>query len=166
MIGQYLMKKPVLVIAALISVLFIMDMKRRGIWQQYKDRFVPSSCKAALVKLDRRLPGAHWKTSCDKNIMTVTIEHPGQTVPKELEKYKMLLYREMANALTFIAENSPSDNLERTDWVKLEYKHQKNQIDAITAGKFLVKLQTLKNPGLIAEHFKHTIKVKESIKSL
>ncbi len=147
-----------------MSVLFLYQLKSRGIFDRYKDRFVPSPCRSALVKLDRRLPNKEWNTKCELNNMHVTINSAATNTPKNIEHYKTYLYRELANHLNHVAQNSPDDNLEKIDWVKLTLKHNGNSIEAVTAGKHLVKLQTLKNAGLIAEHLKNTVRVKESIK--
>lgn len=151
--------------AVLIGLLFYWDLKRRGVLDEYRERFIPRSCRAGLVKLNSHLPGPEWRALCDKNTMIVTVTSQAGNAPKNLEHYKMYMYREMANALSYIAKTAPDDNLEKTDWVKLEYKHAGNQIDAVTKGSALVKLKTLRDPGLISEHLKNSVNVKEAIKA-
>ena len=67
----------------------------------------------------------------------------------------------MANDLISIAKISPGDNLERTDIVRLKMIHPELVINAITEGKYIVKLKTLTDKRLIAEHLKVTVQVQE-----
>lgn len=127
---------------------------------------MPSSCKAVRVKLDRRIP-ANWSTECegkDFNSLAVTIKYAQEKNKKvgDTQKLGQIVYRELANNLIQIAKNSPADNLERTNIVRVRFIHPQKQVDAITEGKYLVKLQTMTEKRLIAEHLKVTVQVKES----
>lgn len=127
---------------------------------------MPSSCKAVRVKLDRRIP-ANWSSFCegkDFNNLAVHINYPAPKNDLDAGKddIRKLVYRELANDLILIAKNSPSDNLERTNIVRVRFIHPKIQVDAVTEGKYIVKLQTLTNKELIAQHLKVTVQVKES----
>ena len=133
---------------------------------------MPSSCRAVTVKLDRRIPSS-WKTECegrDFNNLFVSMnidELPPKDSTKDKSKsekerlLKVLLYKTLANNMILTAKNSPADNLERTGMVRFKLNHPKLKINALTEGRFLVKLQTLSSPQLIAEHLKVTVQVKE-----
>ncbi len=127
-----------------------------------------TSCRAALVKLNRRIPSS-WATRCEGNNMAVEIPltfKPDKKLSKKEADLRLrtFMYREMANDLVVVAKNSPSDNLERTDFIRLKMVHKKIEINALTEGRYLVKLATIKNKRLLAEHLKTTVNVKETIK--
>lgn len=158
-----LTKYPILAIGILMMAIFIMDLNRRGLLK--RDNLIPTSCTAVRVKLDRRIP-SNWKTQCNKNNLEININYPEDKISKvnSLEKLRPLLYRELANYLSLIAKNSPSDNLERTDIIVVKLKHSKLSINAVTEGKYIVKLLTIKDKKMLAEHLKVTVQVKESTK--
>lgn len=162
MLLQNLMKNPVLMIGILMMSIFLMSLSREGkIF--HRENLVPTSCKAVLVKLDRRIP-ASWTTECQGNNLNINITKTLQ--PKEagnIEMLRSLLYRELANDLIAIANNSPSDNLERTDLVSLKLRHAEMEIGALTEGKFIVKFSTLRDQRLIMEHLQQTVQVQEVI---
>lgn len=158
-----LIKNPILVIGVLLMSIFLMNtFMKEGLWN--RDRLNPTSCKAVLVKLDRRVSGG-WTTSCDGNNLNLAISHVvGEKEPTDLDTVRKIVYRELANSLVFLAKNSPSDNLERTDWVSIRYVHPKLEVGALSEGKFVVKFSTIKNKGMLMKHLQATVQVKELIK--
>ena len=141
--------------------IFVMDIARKGaFFQSRSEKLNPTSCRAVLVKLDRRIP-ANWSSNCKGNNLHININSP---IDKDTKNLRAALYRELANNFISIAKNSPSDNLERTDFVSIKLNHRKLTIDALTEGKYLIKLATMTDPKLIAQHFKVTINVKEAPK--
>lgn len=162
-----LMKNPILAIGLLFMIIFLFQAgEKYNWWPSRRQKLMPSSCKAVRVKLDRRIP-ANWSTKCegkDFNSLAVTIKYAQEKDkmikdPKDLSR---LVYRELANDLILIAKNSPADNLERTNIVRIHFIHPQKQVNAITEGKYLVKLQTMQDKRLIAEHLRVTVQVKES----
>lgn len=161
------MKNPIFAIGLLFMVIFLFQAGEKfNWWESRKKKLMPSSCKAVLVKLERRIP-ANWKAGCEGNFynnLYVLIEF-NASKKEELEATKealqRLVYRELANNLISIALNSPEDNLEQTDIVRLQFTHPKLTVNAITQGKHVAKLQTLKDKRLIAEHLKSTVSVQE-----
>ncbi len=135
--------------------------KKYGFLDRRGELLQAKSCTALLVKLSRRIPD-NWDAKCEKNSLAIIIDF--KLNPKKLKNkvsIKEVLYREMANNLIHIAKNSPSDNLERTDYVRIKLKHELLTINALTQGKGLVKFQTLTSPRMIAEHLKTTVRVQE-----
>lgn len=133
-----------------------------GLWN--RDRLKPTSCKAVLVKLDRRIPGG-WTTSCDGENLNLAVSHmAAKKEPTDLETVRKIVYRELANSLVLVAKNSPSDNLERTPWVSIRYVHPLLEVGALSEGKFVVKFATIKNKQMLMNHLQATVKVKELIK--
>ena len=158
-----LMKNPILMIGILLMSIFLMNtFMDNGLWN--RDRLNPTSCRAVLVKLDRRIPG-NWKTECDKNNLNLSIHHTvTEKEFKDMKSVRMIVYRELANSFVHLAKNSPSDNLERVDWVSIRYAHPKLEVGALTEGKFAVKFATIKNTELMKKHLQATVQVKELIK--
>jgi hypothetical protein len=168
MILKTLIKNPALMIGILLMGIFVMDLHRRGILGTPREKLTPSSCKAVRVMLDRRIP-ASWKSDCEGQTFNnlsvdITFVAPSDEALAKLEgnALRALLYRELANDLAVIARNSPSDNLERTDYIRVKLIHPKLEINALTEGRHIVKLATLTDPKLIAEHLKVTVKVQEN----
>ncbi len=161
-----LMKNPILAIGILFMVIFLFQMNSKYDWFSSRRRkLMPSSCKAVTVKLDRRIPSS-WKTKCEGNTfnnLSVNMNMAAdKSSPPHAKALKALLYKTLANNMILTAKNSPSDNLERTNMVRFRLNHPKMRIDALTEGRFLVKLQTLTSQQLIAEHLKVTVQVKET----
>jgi len=160
MIAKNLFKNPVLIIGILFLAIFLMGLSKKGYLRNARKNLIPTSCRATLVKLNRRIP-ANWKTECEGNNLSINITYV-ETKKFDDSKLRQYLYREVANNLIHIAKNSPDDNLERVDIVRLKYQHPKLIVNAVTEGKYLVKLATLKNKKLIAEHFKTTVQIQET----
>ncbi len=161
-----LMKNPLLAIGILMMVILLFQLNKKGFFESRRAKLTPSSCKAVQVKLDRRIP-ENWKTHCEGqsfNNLAILIKLSLKKKFKEKNDLKAYLYREMANNLIHIAKNSPDDNLERTDIVRLKIIHPQIEINAISEGRFIVKLATLKDKRLIAQHLQTTVQVQERMK--
>jgi hypothetical protein len=158
-----LLKNPILMIGILLMSIFLMNtFKEGGLWN--KDRLKPTSCRAVLVKLNKRIPPG-WTTSCDGNSLNLAIAHiKMDKEPTELELVRKLVYRELANTLVLLSKNSPTDNLERTDWVSVRYVHPKLEVGALTEGKYAAKFATIKSTEMLKKHLQATVQVKELIK--
>lgn len=167
------MNNPIFMIGVILMALFIMSQVREeGLG--YRENLTPTSCKAVLVKLDRRIPET-WKTECRGNNLNVRIkktEQPGAealgedpTAEQVLALTRELLYRQLANDLITIARNSPEDNLEQTDLISIKLLHPAMEIGALTEGRFIVKFATLTDLDLIREHLRETVQVQETIKA-
>jgi hypothetical protein len=78
---------------------------------------------------------------------------------------KVAAYRELANTLNYVAKNAPSDNLERTSWVKVSITHPTGQVDGIVQGLMLEKMRTVDTPEALAEHLKTSVQVKDNFPS-
>ncbi len=160
------MKNPMLVVGVLMMLIFVFQAgKKFNWWEARRQKLMPSSCKAVLVKLDRRIP-ENWSTHCEGstyNNLAIDIHFPVEKDKKaqNLQQVRALLYREMANDLISVAKISPEDNLEKTDIIRLKMIHPQLIINAITEGKYIVKLKTLTDKRLIAQHLKVTVQVQE-----
>jgi hypothetical protein len=165
MIVKSLLKKPILMIGILLMVIFIYDLKRRGIFFGRYQKLRATSCNSVLVMLNRRTPNT-WKNSCRESTLTVKIQ---LELPPEIKKAKdnllrQYLYRELANNLIKIAKNSLNESLERTLSVHVRQQSERMDIDAVTEGRFIAKLATITDQKFIAEHLKNTVHIKESFK--
>lgn len=164
MIYKNIFKNPILAIGILLMTIFILNANRKGLFGK-REKLIPTSCKAVRVKLDRRIPD-NWKSACKGNNLSVNVNYqlPKELAEKQLtfEEFKRLVYREIANVLIHIARNSPSDNLERTDVVSVKFKYLSSiDVNAITFGDKLAKLNNMKEQNLIATHIQATVKVQE-----
>lgn len=156
------MQKPVLAIGLIMFGLFIYQVARDQKWGIFhNEKLIATSCKAVIVRLEKKVP-ANWKVFCEGNNLAVDIEEIA--IPPEATNLKTLMYRQLANHMTFVARNSHADILEKVYFVRFKLEHPKMVINAVTEGKFIVKLATLETPEHIMAHLKTTVQVKEDVK--
>ena len=160
MSSKLLTKYPVLVVGLLILYIAVTDMNRRGIFTSSNEKLNPSSCRSALVMLEKRAPD-NWKLSCDKNSMTAVI--PSLVDPKTYEGKRRTeaYYRDLANQIYFISKNSLNESLERTDFIIIHYKGIDRQINALTKGEDIAKFAQFETIDFILDHFQRTVEVQE-----
>jgi hypothetical protein len=156
------MKKPVLMIGIIMFLLFLYQVASKEKWGIFANsKLIPTSCRGVLVGLERRIP-ENWKVFCEGNNLAVEIKE--LAIPEDVENIRPLLYRQLANHMAFLARNSANDILEKVFFVRFHLVHDKMTIDAVTEGKFIVKLSTLENSEHIMTHLKSTVQVKETVK--
>ena len=158
MFWKPLMKNPILAIGIIMVSILLFELSRRGILPLMSDKIIATSCKSALVMLKKRAPDT-WKLECKNNNMTVTVHSQLDANKYPLPK---TLYRQLANNLQFIAQNSLSESLERTLIIRVHVIHPQMQINAITEGKDLIRLAALKRPEFITQHLKATVQVQDN----
>jgi hypothetical protein len=163
MLWNSLLKNPILAIGLILFGLFITQVvnKEHG-WGIFgNEKLIPTSCKAALVKIQKRTP-ENWKIFCEGNNLAVEIKEV--TLPPDATNLKTLMYRQLANHMSYIARISQPDILEKVFFVRFKINHPKMIINAVTEGKFIVKLATLNSPDHIISHLQSTVQVKETLK--
>ncbi|MCM2350121.1 MAG: hypothetical protein NDI69_08860 [Bacteriovoracaceae bacterium] len=159
---KYFMEKPVLAIGLLMFGLFIYQVASDQKWGIFhNDKLISTSCKAVLVRLEKKIPD-NWKVFCEGNNLAVEINEV--VVPADATNLKALMYRQLANHMSFVARSSYSDILEKVFFVRFKLTHPKMVINAVTEGKFIVKLSTLETPEHVMTHLQSTVQVKEDIK--
>lgn len=159
---QYLMRKPVLAIGLIMFSMFLMQVYRGQKWGIFhNDKLIATSCKGVTVRLEKKIP-ANWKIYCEGNNLAVEINEIA--IPKDASNLKTLMYRQLANHMSYIARISHTDILEKVFFVRFRLIHPKIEINAVTEGKYIVKLATLETPEHIMTHLKSTVQVKEEIK--
>jgi hypothetical protein len=162
MFWNSLMKKPVLVIGVVMFTLFIIQVIKKEHWGLFlNQKLVPTSCKAVLVRLEKKIP-ANWRAFCEGNNLALDIQEV--TIPENTANLQSVMFRSLANHMSFVARISTVDILEKVFIVRFHVEHPKMNIDAVTEGKFIVKLATLENPEHIMAHLKSTVQVKETLK--
>jgi hypothetical protein len=162
MLWNSLIKNPILAIGIILFGMFIFQVAKKEKWGIFhNDKLITTSCKGALIKLDNKIP-ANWKAFCEGNNLAVIIDETA--IPEDAKNLKILMYRELANHMAHVARTSHPDILEKVDFIRFRLLHPKMQIDAVTEGKFIVKLATLESPEHIMTHLKSTVQVKETIK--
>lgn len=161
MLWNSLMKNPVLAIGIILMGLFLFQVSKGEKWNLfYREKLIATSCKAAVIRIEKKIP-ANWKIFCEGNNMAVEIKETA--VPAEAANVKTLLYRQLANHMSHVARVSHADILEKVDFIRFKLEHPKMTINAVTEGKFIVKLVSLESPEHIMTHLQSTVQVKETV---
>jgi len=155
-----LLKNPVLIIGILFFIIFILDLRSRKGSLLQRENVTASSCRSALVKLDKRIPKS-WSTSCEKNNLAVEIASSFDEKKNKIERIKNYMYRELANSFIFIAKNAFTDSLEKVMIVRLKLTSPKLELNAVTEGKYIVKFKTMEKQKFILQHLRSTVQVQE-----
>lgn len=163
MIPKTLMKNPMLMIGILLMVIFLGGLGDKSIFSR-KEKLTPTSCKAVLIMLNKRIP-ATWTTDCEQNNLKIhilaNVELKSEEEQKRDQELRAVLFRELANNLVFVAKNSPIDSLERTDAITMSIQAGNRKINAASFGRHVIKLNTMKSQKFIKEHLQATVKVQE-----
>jgi len=162
MLWNSLFKNPILAIGILMFSIFLMNLGSKHQWGIfYNEKLIPTSCKAALVKIAKHIP-ANWNAFCEGNNLAVEIQEVA--IPEKATNLRGLMYRQLANHMSFVANVSQTDILEKVYIVRFKLTHPQMEINAVTEGKYIVKLATLTTPEHIMSHLKSTVQVKEEMK--
>lgn len=162
MVWKALFKNPILTMGILMFGIFIAQVARKEQWSIFhNEKLIPTSCRGALVRIEKKIP-ANWKAFCEGNNLAVEIQEVA--IPEGATNLKLLMYRQLANHMSFIAKMSTPDILEKVMFVRFKLMHPKLEINAVTEGKYIVKLVTLQTPDHIMTHLKSTVQVKETEK--
>ena len=161
---NFLMKKPIFSIGILFFIIFMFQFQNSDYMKKRKKMYTAASCTAITVKLEKMIP-KDWSVECvgtfaDKSD-TLNIVAPLITKNDKIS-VKVAAYRELANTLNYVAKNAPSDNLERTSWVKVSITHPSGQADGIIQGYMLEKMRTVETADALAEHLKTSVQVKDN----
>jgi len=151
-------------IGVLFFIIFLMNTDVKNIIYSRTNKLKATSCQSVMVMLEKRLL-AGQSAKCNNNNLEVEVKAPFLAAKyKDQNRFRGDMYREVANNLMFVSKNSPSDGLSRVDIVTMKVIADKMTISAVTEGKFIVELATLKSKDGMAEHLKATVKVKEFVK--
>lgn len=162
MFWNSLMKNPVLTTGIILFGMFLYQVASKEKWGIFANRKLEStSCKAVVIQAEKRVP-ANWNLFCEGNNLAVEINEIA--VPPKATHLESLMYRQLANHMSFIARVSHPDMLEKVDFIRFKLMHEKMDINAVTEGKFIVKLATLETPEHIMTHLKSTVQVKQTLK--
>ncbi len=162
MLWNSLMKNPVLTTGIILFGMFLYQVASKERWGLFANqKLLSTTCKAVVIQVEKRIP-ANWKIFCEGNNLAVEIVEVA--IPPEADRLDALMYRQLANHMSFVAKVSHIDMLEKVDFVRFRLSHQKMEINAVTEGKFIVKLATLETPEHIMAHLKSTVQVKQTVK--
>jgi hypothetical protein len=114
-----------------------------------------------LIRLEKKVP-ENWKVFCEGNNLAVEINEIA--IAEKATNIKLLMYRQLANHMAYVARLATIDILEKVMFVRFRLTHPDLTINAVTEGKFIVKLATLENPEHIMTHLKSTVQVQETVK--
>ena len=162
MLWNSLMKNPVLAAGIIMFGLFLVQVARKEQWGIfYNEKLTSTSCKGASIRLVKKIPG-NWNLFCEGNNMAVEIKEIA--IPEKAPNLRSLMYRQLANHMSFIARSAETDILEKVLFVRFKLVHPQMEINAVTEGQYIVKLKTLESPEHIMAHLKSTVQVKETSK--
>lgn len=162
MLWNSLLKKPVLAMGIIMFSLFLFQVAKKEKWGIFhNDKLISTSCRGVLIRLEKKIP-QNWKVFCEGNNLAVEIQEIA--IPENASNLKPLMYRQLSNHMAHVARNSMTDILEKVFFVRFRIVHPKMTLNAVTEGKFLVKLATLENTEHIMTHLKATVQVKETVK--
>lgn len=162
MLWNSLMKNPVLTLGIILFGMFLYQVGSKEQWGIFANRkLLSTTCRAVVIQLEKKLP-ANWKAFCEGNNLAVEIVEIA--IPPKAANLESLMYRQLANHMSFVARASHVDMLEKVDFVRFRLSHEKIEINAVTEGKFIVKLATLETPEHIMTHLKSTVQVKQTVK--
>ena len=162
---SYLIKKPILSIGILFFIIFLFQLNKSGYFEKRRKVFSAASCTAITVKL-KKIVDNKWNLECTGHFAdrtdTLEVKINIESDPNNQLSPKTLTYREMANNLSFISKNAPSDNLERLSWVKISIILQQGQADGVVSGMALSKMRTLKTQEGLMGHLQNSVSVKDN----
>lgn len=162
MLWNSLMKNPILTAGILLFGLFIYQVASKEKWGIFANqKLLSTTCKAVVIQAEKKVPG-NWKVFCEGNNLAVEINEVA--VPTEAPRLEALMYRQLANHMSHIARITLPDMLEKVDFVRFRLTHPQMVINAVTEGKYIVKLATLESPEHIMAHLKSTVQVKQTVK--
>lgn len=162
MLWNSLMKNPMLTLGIILFGMFIYQVGTKEQWGIFaNEKLHSTTCRAVIIQLEKKLP-ANWKAFCEGNNLAVEIEEIA--IPPKAANIESLMYRQLANHMSFVARSAHVDMLEKVNFVRFRLSHEKIVINAVTEGKFIVKLATLETPEHIMTHLKSTVQVKQTVK--
>ena len=162
MLWNSLLKNPILTIGIIMFGLFLYQVGVKEKWSIFNnDKLIATSCRGVIVRLKKKVP-ENWQVFCEGNNLAVEIKEIA--IPDKANNLQLLMYRQLANHMTFIARMSTIYILEKVDFIRFRITHPKLVINAVTEGKYIIKLATLENSEHIMTHLKSTVQVKETVK--
>lgn len=142
--------------------LFLFQVAKKEKWGIFhNDKLVSTACRGVLIRLEKKVP-ENWKVFCEGNNLAVEINEIA--IGEKATNIKLLMYRQLANHMAYVARLATIDILEKVMFVRFRLTHPDLTINAVTEGKFIVKLATLENPEHIMTHLKSTVQVQETVK--
>ena len=162
---RYFIKNPILSIGILFFIIFLFQLNKSGYFEKRRKVYSAASCTAVVVKL-KKVVDNNWSLECNGHFAdrtdTLEVMIKLQSSPEMKLTQKAFAYREMANYLSFVAKNSPSDNLERLSWVKISILTFEGQADGVVSGISLSKMRTLKTQEGLMGHLQNSVSVKDN----
>ena len=142
--------------------LFLFQVAKKEKWGIFhNDKLISTACRGVLIRLEKKVP-ENWKVFCEGNNLAVEINEIA--IAEKATNIKLLMYRQLANHMAYVARLATIDILEKVMFVRFRLTHPDLTINAVTEGKFIVKLATLENPEHIMTHLKSTVQVQETVK--
>jgi hypothetical protein len=162
MLWNSLLKKPILAMGIIMFSLFLFQVAKKEKWGIFhNEKLISTPCRGVLIRLEKKVP-ENWKVFCEGNNLAVEIREIA--IPEKASNVKLLIYRQLANHMAFVARMATVDILEKVMFIRFRITHPDLTINAVTEGKYIVKLATLENADHIMSHLKSTVQVQETPK--
>jgi hypothetical protein len=162
MLWNSLLKKPILAMGIIMFSLFLFQVVKKEKWGIFhNEKLISTPCRGVLIRLEKKVP-ENWKVFCEGNNLAVEIREIA--IPEKASNVKLLIYRQLANHMAFVARMATVDILEKVMFIRFRITHPDLTINAVTEGKYIVKLATLENADHIMSHLKSTVQVQETPK--
>jgi hypothetical protein len=158
MIWTNAIKKPMLLLGVILFTLFLGQETTSRWWSQYRDRFIPNTCKALKDKLGPQL--TDWSFDCpDPNLLKISIPFNHSFVSEDQRKY---MYRTLANSIVLLSQKSNEETLETLKECEISLVSQKLTLFGFVKGSDIVKFKKLTSQNEILTHLQGTVTVRES----
>lgn len=153
------MKYPVLILGIIMFGIFISQDSTKKWWNKISRRYIPSTCNAVMDRVQKKAPST-WDLECPgTQLLILTVDF--EKTAKSHQEQRVMMYKEVANDLSRLAQFSNIETLEYLKHIKLILKHPHLEITAITDGQAVAKFKVLKRQEEILQHLRLTVKVSE-----
>ena len=81
--------------------LFLFQVAKKEKWGIFhNDKLISTPCRGVLIRLEKKVP-ENWKVFCEGNNLAVEIREIA--IPEKASNVKLLIYRQLANHMAFLA---------------------------------------------------------------
>lgn len=156
MLGKISLKYPILIIGVIFFVIFWTNPKTKEMIDNYRARFIPSTCKSLKERLDQKMP-KEWEITC-RGTEFLVLETTFTAQLKSNRVYKAAMYRESLNILSRFSKLANPETLEVLRRFQLIFRGRVFDLKLQTDGQALVTLSKIDDPKKILDHIRLTVK--------
>jgi len=154
------LKYPVLTIGILLFGIYACDPKTKKFWSNYQSKFIPSTCRAIMDRVEPKAPDA-WDLTCKtKDELLIDIDYKSSN--SAYKDLRVNMYKTLANSYVELSKIANLETMEHLKIVRISIKHKDLNINSITDGQAIAELSFKKTSKDISAHLKLTVKIKET----